>query len=643
MPMLKVPVSKEFLEFLEPRHMLSFTPLGGERVVEESSPLSRFDVAVADDGSYWVASIVIDEPSPDGRPNDATLTAVRYSAAGEQVGQPVTVTDGRFLPLISASADADGDLVIAFQRTADAVYVSRISKAGVVSAAQQVSRALAGAESGVYEPAVSMDARGGFFVAWRQSDSDADVDRLQVRAFDTAGVPRAPEFTASSAERSVIYDIDIAARPDGSGAVFTHVVFSEGPTGVRFGRVTTSAQVGELGGPPGSTEEKASAVAVHPDGSFVIAFERVNNGPAGGGWKDFAGFAQRYDTAGVPLGGEIELGASLPGEGLKKLIHHVEVDATPDGGFVAAFVQQSTGLNTYYARRYGADGTPDPAGPVVLDTQAGEPQPTIFVTPASLAVGVAADGTTVVAYRDEASDAVHYRRLTTDVAVNDRGDLYVFGTDAGELITVNTVGSNVVVNVGGTTRTFAAADVQHLSINGFGGDDEIDNNTAIPSRIHGGDGSDTIWGGTSNDRIHGFGGNDFLRGGHGNDTVLGGNGSDSLHGGDGDDGLLGDAGEDTLIGANGNDVLRGHRGSDILYGEAGNDTLHGDEGGDYLEGGAGHDALIGGGEADELFGLAGNDRLFSAGDGFRDTVRGGPGDDSADADEADDVLGVELP
>lgn len=33
-----------------------------------------------------------------------------------------------------------------------------------------------------------------------------------------------------------------------------------------------------------------------------------------------------------------------------------------------------------------------------------------------------------------------------------------------------------------------------------------------------------------------------------------------------------------------------------------------------------------------MFGLAGNDRLLSAGDGARDTVRGGDGADSADAD-----------
>jgi Ca2+-binding RTX toxin-like protein len=56
--------------------------------------------------------------------------------------------------------------------------------------------------------------------------------------------------------------------------------------------------------------------------------------------------------------------------------------------------------------------------------------------------------------------------------------------------------------------------------------------------------------------------------------------------------------------------------------------------------GAGHDELYGQDGRDALFGLAGNDRLF-ADDGAVDTVRGGPGDDSADADLEDDVLSVE--
>lgn len=43
---------------------------------------------------------------------------------------------------------------------------------------------------------------------------------------------------------------------------------------------------------------------------------------------------------------------------------------------------------------------------------------------------------------------------------------------------------------------------------------------------------------------------------------------------------------------------------------------------------------------DTLFGLGGNDRFFTNND-FMDLVRGGAGDDTADADDEDDVLAME--
>jgi Ca2+-binding RTX toxin-like protein len=69
-------------------------------------------------------------------------------------------------------------------------------------------------------------------------------------------------------------------------------------------------------------------------------------------------------------------------------------------------------------------------------------------------------------------------------------------------------------------------------------------------------------------------------------------------------------------------------------------VLLGGDADDYLEGGAGHDELYGQAGSDALFGLTGNDRLF-ADDAAADTVRGGPGDDSGNVDDEDDVLDVE--
>jgi Ca2+-binding RTX toxin-like protein len=144
---------------------------------------------------------------------------------------------------------------------------------------------------------------------------------------------------------------------------------------------------------------------------------------------------------------------------------------------------------------------------------------------------------------------------------------------------------------------------------------------------------------------------EILIGGSGNDligplgalsgfTVFGGAGDDTIRGGSSDDVLIGETGDDEIRALDGNDTLDGGSGNDSLFGEAGNDSLAGSGGDDYFEGGAGDDLIDGGTGTDALFGLGGNDRLF-ADDGAADTVRGGPGDDSAGIDDEDDVLAVE--
>jgi Ca2+-binding RTX toxin-like protein len=114
----------------------------------------------------------------------------------------------------------------------------------------------------------------------------------------------------------------------------------------------------------------------------------------------------------------------------------------------------------------------------------------------------------------------------------------------------------------------------------------------------------------------------------------------TIDGGSGNDRIEGGALADVLIGGDGNDRIDGNDGNDSLFGAGGNDSLNGDFGDDYFEGGAGDDILVGGPGADRLFGLGGNDTLISD-DGVRDTVRGGTGFDTADADDLDDVLAVE--
>ncbi len=157
--------------------------------------------------------------------------------------------------------------------------------------------------------------------------------------------------------------------------------------------------------------------------------------------------------------------------------------------------------------------------------------------------------------------------------------------DASTSVEVRQVGSNVVVNEVGTSRTwnYSASNVGRLQFQGGAGNDRFVN-LLTNTPVHG-------WG---------YGGNDYLEGY---------NGADFFDGGDGDDTLVGFGGNDQLYGGNGNDTIRGGSGNDELVGQAGNDQLRGDSGDDRIWGGSGNDVLLGGDGNDQLVGEDGNDRL----------------------------------
>ena len=100
--------------------------------------------------------------------------------------------------------------------------------------------------------------------------------------------------------------------------------------------------------------------------------------------------------------------------------------------------------------------------------------------------------------------------------------------------------------------------VNHIIFRGLAGDDRMENNTPLKSIQYGGDGNDTLIGGTNTDYQYGENGNDKLFGRDGNDRLDGGNGVDDLRGGNGSDYL--DTGADFFFG-------------EIAFGEGGVDTF----------------------------------------------------------------------
>jgi Ca2+-binding RTX toxin-like protein len=225
----------------------------------------------------------------------------------------------------------------------------------------------------------------------------------------------------------------------------------------------------------------------------------------------------------------------------------------------------------------------------------------------------------------------------------------------------------------------AVANTGLIQVFGQGGDDTIslnEANGALPAaQLFGGDGNDTLNGGSGDDFLFGQAGNDILNGKGGNDQLFGGDGNDTLDGGTGNDQLFGQGGNDRMIWnpGGGSDLFEGGDGIDTAEVNGGNGaevftlTANGTRvrfdrltpapfsldigttenfvlnmnGGDdvftagnglapliqvTVDGGAGNDTITGGDGNDKLMGGDGND-VITGGRG-NDTLLGGAGDDT---------------
>ena len=264
--------------------------------------------------------------------------------------------------------------------------------------------------------------------------------------------------------------------------------------------------------------------------------------------------------------------------------------------------------------------------------------------------------------------------FVTEIDTMDGGagnDTYVLWEQPNDVIT-DPAGLDTIVAHGGATWILPAgvenlvlADVNGLSTNSdaqLTGNElnnviRNDDHSSQPGRtafIDGGDGNDTLIGGTGTDHFifaagSGSYGNDSVDGGVWLDdltvgqysavvvdfragTVVGGGtgGSGSVHftniegvtSGAFDDGLVGNDSGVFLTGGGGNDTLLGGAGDDFLAGdgnsETGNDQISGGAGNDHISGGRGNN-LMDGGAGDDTFLLDATPGL-----GF-DTITGGGG------------------
>ena len=198
------------------------------------------------------------------------------------------------------------------------------------------------------------------------------------------------------------------------------------------------------------------------------------------------------------------------------------------------------------------------------------------------------------------------------------GEMYLRGSAANETATFfvdgpGTIGLQLYSNAISRRYGKFGLPTQITSI-GDAGNDTLGSYVAIPQRLFGEAGNDTLTGGSAAD---------FLIGGADGDYIVAGDGSDTIFG-DSVPTVLGE--RDTGGASAGADRIYGGNGDDLAFGGGGDDQLNGDGGNDYLHGGLGNDTFTGGdGTWNLIRGQGGNDAIY--GGNFSDILLGGDGND----------------
>ncbi len=150
------------------------------------------------------------------------------------------------------------------------------------------------------------------------------------------------------------------------------------------------------------------------------------------------------------------------------------------------------------------------------------------------------------------------------------GIVSIFGDAGGNTITISRDGAGNILSNGVAIPGATVANTVLIRVFGLGGNDTIalnEANGALPTAaLFGGQGNDTLTGGSGGDLLFGGINNDTLLGKGGFDFLFGGAGDDTLTGGDADDQVFGEADNDRLIWNPGDDT-------DLNEGGGGTDTV----------------------------------------------------------------------
>ncbi|MBV7555192.1 M10 family metallopeptidase C-terminal domain-containing protein [Pseudomonas sp. PDM28] len=594
---------------------------GGESRVSTLAPMTQDSISItglADGG--WLVSLESSDPV-----NGNDILIQRYSAAGEKVGDEITVAPSQYAQGYSDIAGlADGGWVVTwytYLRELDSgdIYARRFSEAGDPMGDQW--RVNTHTTESQNSPAVTALGDGGWVVVWMSRDVAGNNFTIEAQRYDAAGMAVGGETqvnTTTGDNQIVHYSSDVTALKDGGWLVTWHAthpgesrfdIYAQryDATGNRVGS-ETQVNTNTL------NDQYIPAVTALNDGGWLVSWSSFSV-PANG--SDI--YFQRYNANGEAVGGET-LVINSPHYATQSQSFS-DVTALADGGWVVTWEaggEQDGSVMAIYAQRYNAAGQAV-GGETLVNTTTDGSQVSAKVT--SLADGGWAVTWMSIGQSSHVNDGVHVQRFSADGTavrlevtggsaddtLNGQGNMLLAGGTGNDTYAVGDSLIQLREELGAGTDTVKSAVSWVLGAN-------LENLTLTGTSTINGTGNglaNTLTGNAAANTLNGGAGADVMSGGLGNDIYYVDHASDVVSE------TFASGGVDTVI-SSVSRILGNYQENLTLTGSAaltgtGNDlanTLTGNAATNHLYGGAGNDFLNGGAGVDRMTGDEGSDIYY---------------------------------
>src|SRR4051812_11701803 len=208
------------------------------------------------------------------------------------------------------------------------------------------------------DAAIASDVNGNFVVAWtHETPGVAPFSDVYARRYLADGTPLGGEFVVNTYTSDIERNPSVAMDASGEFVVAWQAAGQDGAGyGIYAQRFNAIGQ--RVGGEfrvntTTVSDERNPAVAMDAEGDFVITWSLGDN--VG---RDFGIYAQRYDSAGGRVGGEVRVDGRAGSSGL--LISNPSIAMDLEGDYVIAWqtgdVYFILGFDVY-AKRYDASGS----------------------------------------------------------------------------------------------------------------------------------------------------------------------------------------------------------------------------------------------------------------------------------------------